>query len=122
MTYLLTYLLKRFYSKGKLIEAKNTYEIAQKGLYTQETLRSIACQFDYVINNIYDKNEPVIDLASGRCVFAEELVLRTKNPIVVTDLSPYILRRNRDYFKAIGRYDRVSLIALDVSSTPFKSK
>jgi ubiquinone/menaquinone biosynthesis C-methylase UbiE len=44
----------------------------------------------------------------------------TRNPIVATDFSPTILRRNKEYYKTKGLYDRLSLIAFDARKTPFR--
>lgn len=107
--------------RGDFLEAKRTYESAHTGLYTEEMISSMKSQFNFVIHNITDKEVPIVDIASGRCLFAEELVLKTENPIVITDLSPRILRRNGDYFRMLGKYDRVSFVAMDAHYTPFRS-
>jgi ubiquinone/menaquinone biosynthesis C-methylase UbiE len=41
-------------------------------------------------------------------------------PIVATDFSPRVLRRDRQRFESFGLYDRVSLLAFDARRTPFR--
>jgi ubiquinone/menaquinone biosynthesis C-methylase UbiE len=63
---------------------------------------------------------PIIDLASGRGDLAELLVRKLKQPIVFTDFSPQILRRNRQWLEFFGLYERVSLLVFDARRSPFK--
>ena len=62
-----------------------------------------------------------VDLASGRAVLVERMVAALDRPIIATDFSPRILRRNRRWLEHWGRYDRVSLLAFDARRTPFKN-
>jgi len=45
---------------------------------------------------------------------------RLAQPIVTTDFSPRVLRRDRWRLEFFGLYDRVSLLAFDARRTPFK--
>jgi len=63
---------------------------------------------------------PIVDLASGRGYLVERLAREATCPIVATDFSPRILRRDRRFFQFLGLADRVSLLAFDARRTPFK--
>lgn len=64
--------------------------------------------------------EPVVDLASGRGYLVEVLARELDRPIVATDFSPRVLRRDRLWLEFLGLYDQVSLMAFDARRTPFK--
>jgi ubiquinone/menaquinone biosynthesis C-methylase UbiE len=42
------------------------------------------------------------------------------NPVVMTDFSPRVLKRNRTYFSRLGLYDALSLVASDARRLPFR--
>ncbi|MDI6893734.1 MAG: methyltransferase domain-containing protein [Bacillota bacterium] len=63
---------------------------------------------------------PVVDLASGRCGLVEKLARHLDRPVVASDFSPRVLRRDRRYLEFAGLYDRVSLLAFDARRTPFR--
>ncbi|MBC7338507.1 MAG: methyltransferase domain-containing protein [Firmicutes bacterium] len=65
-------------------------------------------------------DRPVVDLASGRCGLVERLARHLDRPIVASDFSLRVLRRNRRYLELVGLYDRVSLLAFDARRTPFR--
>jgi hypothetical protein len=89
-------------------------------MYTEEYLDCSAREVDYVIDRLGGSSGPIVDLASGRGTLAEALAGRLHRPIVVTDFSLTVLRRNRRVFEAIGPLDRISLLAFDARRTPFK--
>jgi uncharacterized protein YbaR (Trm112 family) len=106
--------------RGEFGEAKIAEDQATNGLYTSEYLRCWDSQVEYVLNQLAESTDPIIDLASGRCYLVEELARGTKAPIVATDFSPRVLMRNRRWLEANGIYHRVSLLAFDARLTPFK--
>jgi ubiquinone/menaquinone biosynthesis C-methylase UbiE len=62
-------------------------------------------------------------LASGRGYLVEKLIKSNiPNPIIMTDFSPQILRRNREWYSHFGLYDQVSLVACDARYLPFKDR
>ncbi len=106
--------------EGKYSEAKEVEEIATKRLYTQAYLDCWESQVAYLLGMLSLSEEPVVDLASGRGHLVEKLVSSTERPIVVTDFSPQVLRRDRQRFEFFDFYDRVSLLAVDARRTPFR--
>jgi uncharacterized protein YbaR (Trm112 family) len=106
--------------RGKYAEAKAAHDLANVGLYTPEYLACYNRQFSYVLERLSASDGPIVDLASGRCYLVEELARRLGRPIVATDFSPRVLRRDRRWLESLGLYDRVSLLAFDARRTPFK--
>jgi ubiquinone/menaquinone biosynthesis C-methylase UbiE/uncharacterized protein YbaR (Trm112 family) len=107
--------------RGDADAAKAAFDIASKGLYSEETIRCMNSQLDYVIDKLSDTDGPVIDIASGKCALVRRILAELKNPVVVTDFSPSVLLKDRIWFKQNGLYDRVNLIAFDARRTPFKT-
>ncbi len=95
---------------------------AHEGLYTQEYLRCWQSQVDILIEAVVDIEGPIVDLASGRGYLVGKLVEQTSAPIVASDFSPRVLRRNRRWLEFKGSYDRVSLLAFDARKTPFRDR
>jgi hypothetical protein len=62
-----------------------------------------------------------VDLASGRGVLVERLARELQRPIVATDFSPRVLRRDRRWLEFRGLGDWVSLLTCDARRTPFQS-
>jgi len=106
--------------RGEFAQAKAIANLAYSKLYTPEYLKCNNAQINYLIAQLSIYNGPIIDLASGRGDLAELLVRKLKQPIVFTDFSLRILRRNRRWLDFFGLYDRVSLLAFDARRSPFK--
>ena len=60
-----------------------------------EHLSASASQTDFVIERLSSGTGPVVDLASGAGALVEEIARRLTRPVVATDFSPSILRRDR---------------------------
>jgi uncharacterized protein YbaR (Trm112 family) len=110
-------------SQGDFQAADLAQEASHTGAYTQDYLRCWQKQFDYITTYLsaVGPDIPIVDLASGRGYLVDYLARRIDNPLVASDFSPRILRRNRQYFEYLGVYDRISLLAFDVRKTPFKT-
>jgi len=106
--------------RGEFEEAERVFELARPGLYTEEYLACSAAQFEFVIDKLSTGGGPIVDLASGRCTLVAELVRALDRPIVATDFSPRVLRRDRDWLTHRNLYDGVSLLAFDARRTPFR--
>ncbi|MCP4358734.1 MAG: methyltransferase domain-containing protein [Chloroflexi bacterium] len=106
--------------KGQYAEAKQAEETAQVGLYTNDYLTCWSSQVDFLLAQLGSSNEPIVDLASGRGYLVEKLIQQRHQPIIATDFSPRVLRRNRLYLSHFGYYDRVTLLAFDARRTPFR--
>jgi len=108
--------------RGDFSGAELAEDMAHKGLYTPDYLRCWGTQVEVLINNVKDTEHPIVDLASGRCYLVEKLIEQTGAPIVASDFSPRVLRRNRRWLQFKGYYDRVSLLAFDARKSPFKDR
>ncbi len=107
--------------RGAYAQAKLVADIAYQNIYTPEYRACAARQIDYLVEQLLETTEPVVDLACGRGGLLEVLARRLTCPIVATDFSPRVLRRNRRWLETLGLYDRVSLLAFDARRTPFKT-
>ena len=107
--------------RGDTEAAQVAFDIAKKGLYSEDTIRCMRSQLDYLIDILSNTDEPIIDIASGKCALVKKILTELRNSVVVTDFSPSVLLKDRTWFKQNGLYDRVSLIAFDVRRTPFKT-
>jgi uncharacterized protein YbaR (Trm112 family) len=106
--------------RGDYAGAKVAEEVARVSLYTPAYQACLQSQVDYVLEKLAKVTAPIVDLASGRCSLVEKLASTVPGPIVATDFSPRVLRRDRRWLEAKGLYDRVSLLAFDARQTPFK--
>ena len=61
-----------------------------------------------------------VDVASGRGSLAERMARKLDRPMIATDFSARVLRRDQDLFRFLGLLDRVSLLAFDARQTPLK--
>jgi uncharacterized protein YbaR (Trm112 family) len=109
--------------RGDWAGAQAAEDLANKNLYTPEYMSGWDSQTEYlldVVSGMAEIDGPVVDLASGRCYLVEKLAKRLERPILATDFSPSVLRRDQKYLQFLGLYDRVSLLAFDARRTPFK--
>ncbi len=116
----------RFY-RAVVLEARGDYtaaraaeDSANQELYTAEYLACWDNQVNYLIEQVSRSQGPIVDLASGRCYLVESLARHLDHPIVATDFSPVVLRRDRRWLESFGLYDRISLLAFDARRTPYK--
>ncbi len=109
-------------ARGSFDQAKVIFEAASEGLYTPEYQICRESQFHYLIEHLKNSLDPIVDLASGRCELVEEILEEVDRPVVVTDFSPGILRRNQRWLQHFDLYDNVSLLAFDARRTPFKDR
>lgn len=108
--------------RGEFAQAKAIANLAYSKLYAPEYLKCNNAQINYLIAQLSIFEGPIIDLASGRGGLAELPIRKLKQPIVFTDFSPQILRRNRRWLEFFGLYERVSLLAFDARRSPFKDE
>jgi uncharacterized protein YbaR (Trm112 family) len=108
--------------RGAYEAARGLLERANRGTYTEEYLACLESQIEHVLQGLAGSREPVVDLASGRCYLVERIVRQVERPVVATDFSPAVLRRNRARLESRGLYDRVSLLAFDARRTPFRDR
>jgi len=106
---------------AQFTEAERAFDRARSGLYTEEYLACSEAQFAYVVAEVRSGEAPIVDLASGRCALVSRLARDTDRPLVATDFSPRVLKRDREWLRHRGLYDQVSLLALDARRTPFRS-
>ncbi|MCI0713207.1 MAG: methyltransferase domain-containing protein [Chloroflexi bacterium] len=106
--------------RGDFDAAKILFDKAFPAIYTDGYLAGMNRQMNYVLETI--DSVPVVDLASGRGYLVERLLKHGIAPVIATDFSPRVLRRDRDYFKHHRLYDHLSLIACDARRLPFKNQ
>jgi len=107
--------------RGKFTEGRRVEKLAHQNLYTSEYLAGSNSQFEYVLDNVGIFDGPIVDLASGRCYLVEEIVSKLRRPMIATDFSPSVLRRDRIYFQHLELDGFLSFLAFDARNTPFKN-
>jgi uncharacterized protein YbaR (Trm112 family) len=108
-------------SEGDYAGAAEAESQAILGMYTPDYDRCRLSQLRFVVDQLRQATDPVIDLASGRGTLAFELARELDVPVVMTDFSPGVLRHDRERLRTEGLEDRVSLLALDARRTPFRA-
>lgn len=108
-----------FEMKRDFLTSSRMFKQVFEKIYTQNYINGLDSQGDFILRNL-EYNEPIIDIASGKGYLVKRLLMETKNYVAATDFSPTILMRNKAYYKALGLYDRLSLIAFDARKTPFR--
>ncbi len=112
-----------------MLEIKGDYENTQivetsalRDLYTREYNECWEKQATYVTRTLAQRptNAPVVDIASGLATLVEFIAARINAPIVVTDISPTILKRDKRILQLNHLEDRVDLLAFDIRRMPFK--
>jgi uncharacterized protein YbaR (Trm112 family) len=107
--------------RGELEQAERIAHEANFRLYTAEYSRCLESQIEWVVKCLANSDGPIIDLASGRGRLVEAMVSELDAPIVASDFSPTVLRRNQRRLRFLGLEQRVSLVAFDARRTPFKT-
>ncbi len=107
-------------ARGDFSGAKAIEQVALHEMYEPAHRDCQESQLAYVVNELAKGEGPIVDLASGRGYLVEALLAGTHRPIVVTDFSPTVLRRNQRWLHSEGQTGRVSLLAFDARRTPFK--
>ncbi|HET6444093.1 MAG TPA: Trm112 family protein [candidate division Zixibacteria bacterium] len=107
---------------GDFEGAESAEKIAHKGLYTREFLDCWKAQVEYLIGKLERENGPIIDIASGRCYLVKEMVQGLAAPIVASDFSLQVMKRNRQWLEFHGLTERVSLLVFDARQSPFKTR
>jgi len=105
--------------------AARVYEVrleraAHVGLCTAGHLACWESQYDYVLEHLSSSNGPIVDIASGGGYLVDKMTSKLARPIVATDFSPRVLRRDQRFFQFLGLTDQLSLVAFDARRTPFK--
>jgi uncharacterized protein YbaR (Trm112 family)/ubiquinone/menaquinone biosynthesis C-methylase UbiE len=108
--------------RGDFERAQIAETLAHEALYTPAYRRCWNKQVEFVLQELEGVDGLVVDLASGRGYLVEKLVERVEHPIVTSDFSLHVLRRNKRYFDFLGFGNYVSLLAFDARLTPFKDR
>ena len=101
-------------------EAHALRKSAHPKLYTPEYIACHESQYQYVLDHLAGGTAPILDLASGLGGLVERMLKVSDRPIIFTDFSPHILRRNLQWAKTAGWQQRLSFLAFDARRTPFK--
>ncbi len=108
--------------EGRFGEAADILSQVLPEIYTADSLACHERQLRWVTTHLVDGDGPIVDLASGRGQLVERLARSTGRPLVATDFSLRVLRRNCRWLRAMGLDNRVSLLAFDARRTPFCSR
>jgi len=106
--------------RGEYGEGKKVEKLAHKNLYTEEYKSCWDSQIDFIVDALGVFDGPIVDLASGRCYLVEKIISQLRRPVVATDFSPSVLRRDRKYFQFLELDHLVSFLAFDARKTPFR--
>ena len=106
--------------RGRYDEAADLAAQALSRSYTPAYRGCHESQMRSLIERLRTAPGPIVDLASGRGALVEALLREVRQPMVATDVSPRVLRRDRRWLDHLGLYDRVSLLAFDARRTPFR--
>lgn len=107
---------------GDAETSQRAEESAMSGLYSEDYRKCWASQSQYIAKVLSRKpdDQPVVDLASGRGILAETIAAMVKAPIVLSDISPAILERDRKMFGMKNENRNVDFLAFDVHHIPFR--
>jgi len=106
--------------RGDYALARAAADAAYPHLYTSEYRACHESQFAHTLARLSASDGPIVDLASGRGGLVERLAREAGRPVVASDFSPRVLRRDRRWLEFLGLYEPVSLLAFDARRTPFK--
>ena len=106
--------------RGAYSQAQSLHELAISRLYTPQYLACLDSEIKQLASSLSPSSWPLVDLASGGGTLIEMLVRQIEQPVIASDFSPTILRRNRRQLEFLGLADRVTLLAFDARRTPFK--
>jgi uncharacterized protein YbaR (Trm112 family) len=106
--------------RGDFSGAREAEALANRNLYTLAYSECWASQVEHTLAALEALDGPVVDLASGRCYLVEKIVERFDRPVVATDFSLSVLRRDKKLFEYLGLERSVSLMAFDARLTPFR--
>jgi methyltransferase family protein len=114
------------YFRSQLLEAAGDYrkagqalESAQADLYTADYLSGMRRSLGRVVGLAEAVEEPIVDIASGRCSLVEQLAQAGRR-VVASDFSPLVLRRARRRLSHLGLADGIDFLAFDARATPFR--
>jgi uncharacterized protein YbaR (Trm112 family) len=107
---------------GEFERARSMYLVANAGLYTPEYQICHESQVHFLLDHLANASVPLVDLASGRGELVEALLHNLDCPVAATDFSLRVLRRDRRWFAHFGLDERLSLLAFDARSTPFRDR
>lgn len=108
-------------AKGDFKGSEEAEQLALRGLYTNAYLDCWQRQVSYLVDRLHETSGPIIDLASGRCEWVRHMLRQLTNPIVASDFSLTVMKRNRAWLQYTGDHRRVSLLCFDAKRTPFKT-
>lgn len=106
--------------RGLFEQAQVSAALAEEGMYTKEYRQCSQSQLDFIVGQLSAVGGPIVDIASGRGNLVEIMAQGLDNPLVASDFSPRILRRNQRVWQHMGLYDQVSLLAFDARRSPFR--
>jgi ubiquinone/menaquinone biosynthesis C-methylase UbiE/uncharacterized protein YbaR (Trm112 family) len=107
--------------EGNEKEAEKLMNIATINAYTKEMLDATDKEFKYLINLLRKQSQFVVDIASGPGVLVKQILQNTDLKVVITDLSMSIIKRTYNSLIKEGYGERITFIAFDARTTPFRN-
>ena len=107
---------------GDFKTAKVARDRALEGMYTSEFYSAWKSQMRFVAQQLRGRPSPVFDLATGMGSLLEEVLPRSDQQFVATDLSPRVLLRDQLFFESLGLDSRLSFLAFDARHPPFMDR
>jgi len=107
--------------RGEYDRARDIRKIAFNELYTKSYVEEGKIKMEQMKQLLSDETGPIIDIASGMAGFAE-MFSELDAPVILSDISPSVLRKNKLRLQHFGQYEKASLIGFDARAMPFKNK
>lgn len=108
--------------RGEYDSARDIRKIAVNELYTKSIVEENKSKMQQMKQLLSDETGPIIDIASGMAVSLGEMFSELDAPVILSDISPSVLRKNKLRLRHFDQYEKVSLIGFDARSMPFKDK
>lgn len=106
--------------RGNFAAARKAEDLSNLNMYTSEYSVCWNSQIEFVLDSVSAFEEPILDMASGRCYLVEKLASQLRRPVIASDFSLNVLRRDRKLFQFLGLADLITLLAFDARQTPFR--
>ncbi len=107
---------------GDFKSSKKAEDSAMSEVYSEDYKKCWNSQIRHISDSLSSrpKDELIVDLASGRGILGESIASSTKADLVVSDISPFILERDKKALEAKDVNDNIDFLAFDIRSMPFK--
>jgi ubiquinone/menaquinone biosynthesis C-methylase UbiE/uncharacterized protein YbaR (Trm112 family) len=108
---------------GDLERAKKAEDSAMSEIYSEDYKKCWNGQIQHISRALSNKQEEeiIVDLASGRGILGESVAKSTKAYLIMSDISPYILERDKKVLDKDSVNENIDYLAFDIRSMPFRN-